>query len=173
MKHRIVKLVLAVWICMSTLALAAAYDDMLHAIDVDDQRSVADLLRRGVDVDTVNPKGESLLMLAARSGKPAVVKTLLAARPKIDARNAQGETALMLAAISAVLPFVPEQWLVGTLPYLAILGAPVLWIVAFWGASHFSRARRWWLWFAAPFALKSVAEGVAAILFWLVRGFAP
>jgi hypothetical protein len=80
---------------------------------------------------------------------------------------------VMLAGISAVLPFIPERWLVGVTAYLAILGAPVLWIVAFWGASHFDCGRRWWLWFAAPFALRSVAEGVAAILFWLVRGFAP
>jgi len=80
---------------------------------------------------------------------------------------------VMLAAISAVLPFIPERWLVGITAYLVILGAPVLWIVAFWGASHFSRARRWWLWFAAPFALRSVAEGVAAILFWSLRGVAP
>jgi len=80
---------------------------------------------------------------------------------------------VMLAAISAVLPFVPERWLIGVTVYLAIFAAPILWIVAFWGASHFDRARRWWLWFAAPFALRSVAEGVAAMLFWLVRGFAP
>jgi hypothetical protein len=80
---------------------------------------------------------------------------------------------MMLAVISAVLPFVPEQWLMGVTVYLAILGAPLLWVVAFVGASYFSHQRRWWLWFAAPFALKSVAEGLAAMLFWLVRGFAP
>ncbi|MGZ5140595.1 MAG: ankyrin repeat domain-containing protein, partial [Burkholderiales bacterium] len=93
---------LAVLVCLSTSTLAAAstYDDMLHAIEIDDQRTVAGLLKRGVDVDSVNPKGESLLMLAVRSGKPSVVKTILAAKPKINARNAYGETALMLAAIS-------------------------------------------------------------------------
>src|SRR5438128_1491526 len=81
-------------------AFASSYDDMLQAIERDDTRSVAQLLKRGVDVDTVNPKGESLLMLAARSGKASVVKTILAAKPKINARNAYGETALMLAAIN-------------------------------------------------------------------------
>ena len=79
----------------------------------------------------------------------------------------------ILAAFSALLALVPERWLVGLTPYLVIVGAPILWIVAFWGASHFDRARRWWLWFAAPFALKSLAEGVVSVLFWLVRGFAP
>src|SRR5688500_8692819 len=56
---------------------AAVYDDVLHAIEIDDHRTVAELLKRGVDPNTVNARGESLLTLAARSGKPAVVKTLL------------------------------------------------------------------------------------------------
>ncbi len=82
------------------LSVAGSYEDILQAIEIDDFRTVSELLKRGVDVDTVNPKGESLLMLAARSGKPAVIKTLLAAKPKLSARNAQGENALMLAAIN-------------------------------------------------------------------------
>ena len=78
---------------------AGAYEDMLYAIQVDDQSTIADLLRRGMDVDTVNPQGNSLLMLAAREGKPSVVKTILAAKPRIQARNPLGESALMLASI--------------------------------------------------------------------------
>lgn len=80
-------------------AQAGAYEDMLQAIHVDDENTVATLLRRGMDVETVNPRGETLLMLASREGKPQVVKTILAARPKLNARNPQGESALMLAAI--------------------------------------------------------------------------
>lgn len=83
----------------SAVAQAGAYEDMLHAIQIDDERSVAQLLQRGMDVDTVTPKGETLLMVAAREGKPSVVKTLLAARPKLQARNPLGESALMLATI--------------------------------------------------------------------------
>ena len=78
---------------------AGAYEDMLHAIRTDDQQTIVDLLRRGVDVETVSPQGETLLMLAAREGRPIVIKTLLAAKPRIQARNPLGETALMLAAI--------------------------------------------------------------------------
>lgn len=78
---------------------AAAYEDMLQAIHIDDERKIVELLQRGMDVDTVNPKGETLLMLAAREGKPNVVKTLLAARPRLHARNPLGESALMLATI--------------------------------------------------------------------------
>ena len=78
---------------------AGAYEDMLQAIHLDDEKAIVELFRRGMDVDTVSPKGESLLMLAVREGKPSVVKTILAARPRLHVRNPLGESALMLAAI--------------------------------------------------------------------------
>ncbi|MGE4111326.1 MAG: ankyrin repeat domain-containing protein, partial [Burkholderiales bacterium] len=89
--------VMALFFCGG--AQAGAYEDMLQAIRIDDERTVSDLLRRGMDVDTVSPQGETLLMLAVREGKPGVVRTLLAARPRIHMRNPLGESALMLAAI--------------------------------------------------------------------------
>src|SRR4030095_1311632 len=81
-------------------AHAGVYEDMLQAIDISDERGVANLLKRGVDVDTVAPNGNTILMLAAKEGKPGMVKTILAARPKINARNPYGETALMLAVFN-------------------------------------------------------------------------
>src|SRR5512133_1361692 len=92
-------LLLCLTLFMPLLAHAGAYEDMLNAIAIDDQATVSSLLKRGMDVDTVSPKGDSLLMLAVREGKPAVIRTILAHPPKINARNAIGETALMLAAI--------------------------------------------------------------------------
>lgn len=80
-------------------AHAGVYEDMLKAIAIDDQATVEALLKRGMDVDSVSPKGDSLLMLAVREGKPEVIKTILRYRPKLNARNALGETALMLASI--------------------------------------------------------------------------
>lgn len=85
------------WLTVCSGAVAGVYEDMIQAISIDDERTVAALLMRGMDVDTVGPNGDSLLILAAKQGKPGVIKTLLAARPKINARNAHGETALMLA----------------------------------------------------------------------------
>jgi len=84
---------------LSTQAQAGAYEDMLQAIRLDDEAAITELFRRGMDVDTVNPQGETLLMLAAREGKPNVVRTILAARPRIQTRNPLGESALMLATI--------------------------------------------------------------------------
>lgn len=90
----------ACWICVhGSLAQAGAYEDMLHAIRTDDHWTVTDLLKRGVDVDSVSPEGETLLMLAAREGKPSVMKSILAGKPRIQTRNPRGESALMLAAI--------------------------------------------------------------------------
>lgn len=80
-------------------ARAGAYEDMLHAIQMDDEKAIVELFRRGMDVETVNARGETLLMLAAREGKPNVVRTILAARPRLHVRSPLGESALMLATI--------------------------------------------------------------------------
>lgn len=95
----ILSIALMVFLGFSVAAKAGAYEDMLHAIHMDDEKAIVELFRRGMDADTVNPKGETLLMLAAREGKPGVVKTILAARPKVYLRSPLGESALMLATI--------------------------------------------------------------------------
>ena len=78
--------------------------------------------------------------------------------------------AAVLAAVSAVLPFTLERTFILD---VVVLGAPMLWLVAFRSASYFNREHRWWLWLAAPFALKDVVQGIFAILSWSVGGFAP
>ena len=76
---------------------AGVYEDMVRAMELNDERAVAGLLKRGVDVDMVTPNGDTLLMVAAKEGKPGMVNTILGAKPKVNARNPYGETALMLA----------------------------------------------------------------------------
>lgn len=98
-RNLILSMLLAGLWTFSSAVQAGAYEDMLHAIHMDDERTMVQLLQRGMDVDTVNPKGETLLMLAAREGKPNMVKTLLTARPRLQTRNPLGESALMLATI--------------------------------------------------------------------------
>lgn len=89
----------AILLSASVAAFGGAYEDMIQAMAIDDDRTVAALLKRGMDADTaVPPDGDTLLMLAAKSGKPAMVQAVLAARPKVNARNRHGETALMKAA---------------------------------------------------------------------------
>ncbi|MBY0269269.1 MAG: ankyrin repeat domain-containing protein [Burkholderiales bacterium] len=60
------------FVAFSGTSLAGAYEDMLQAIHLGDEKTMIQLLQRGMDVDTVNPRGETLLMLAAREGKPNV-----------------------------------------------------------------------------------------------------
>lgn len=73
----------------------------------------------------------------------------------VPRREAGFCASVVLAAISAILPFIPERWVGSVVVELTVLSAPILWVVAFRSATHFNRQRRWWLWFAAPFAMKS------------------
>lgn len=88
---------------------AGSYEDMIQAMSIDDEQTVGELLKRGMDADTaVPPDGDTLLMLAAKGGKPEMVRTVLAARPKVNARNRHGETALMKAAFYGHLDAVRQ-----------------------------------------------------------------
>ncbi len=57
------------------------------------------LIEAGADVNAVLPEGETILMTAARTGRPEAVKLLLDAGAKVDAREQwYGESALHWAA---------------------------------------------------------------------------
>src|SRR5574340_830282 len=96
---RIRNIILLMWMLIPVTATAGIYEDMMQAISIDDEKTVASLLQRGMDVNTVSPQGESLLTLAVKEGKLNVIKIILGFHPKINTRNAYGETALMLAAL--------------------------------------------------------------------------
>ena len=85
---------------LSTPAFAASLDDLLNATKLGDDREVAQLVARGMDVNSTDQSGNSLLILAAREDQPKVVAELIR-QPgiKLDARNAAGDTALMLASL--------------------------------------------------------------------------
>jgi ankyrin repeat protein len=80
-------------------ANAAAYDDFVNAINADNSLEVVRLLRRGIDANTVDPRGQPVLHTAARAGALEVIKALLNAGAEIDRRNPNGETAIMIAAL--------------------------------------------------------------------------
>jgi uncharacterized protein len=81
-------------------ASAAAYDDFVNAINSDNAREVVQLLRRGIDPNTVDPRGQPVLHTAARAGALEVIKALLNAGAEVDRRNPSGETAIMIAALN-------------------------------------------------------------------------
>ena len=85
-------------------ARADAYVDFFRAVNVDNARTVAELLDKGFDPNTLNESGQVALYIAMREDSPKVAALLLAS-PKlnVDATNAAGETPLMMAALKGRL----------------------------------------------------------------------
>lgn len=80
-------------------ATAGIYEDLLKAIEGNDTQTVTDILQRGMDVNTVDKSGNSLLMLAIEKGNADLVRFLVAHRAKVNVRNQYGDTPLMLASL--------------------------------------------------------------------------
>lgn len=95
---------------------AAAYDDLINAANLGDAGKVASFIDRGLDVNSVDPRGETLLIIAARNGYTDLVKALLARRAKVEAVNAVGETALAVAAFNGHVAVVDQLLAAGANP---------------------------------------------------------
>ncbi len=81
-----------------------AYDEILDAAEKNQSDAVVDLLKRGMDVNTADPAGNTLLMIASRNGNLELLNFLLANRAGVNRRNRFGDTACLLAAIKGNLP---------------------------------------------------------------------
>ena len=82
---------------------AGSYDDFFKAINLDDVDTIAALLHRGFDVNTLNPAGEHGLFLALRESSVKVARVLIAwPKVNVEARTAQDESPLMLAALKGL-----------------------------------------------------------------------
>lgn len=84
-------------------AQGGAYEDILEAAERSDSSSVIALLQRGMDINTADPAGNSLLMIAARNGNVELLEFLLKNRAGVNRRNRFGDTAILLAAIKGNL----------------------------------------------------------------------
>lgn len=81
-------------------AHADSLDDLFNAAKLGDAKEVVQLVSRGMDPNSSDPSGNTLLILAAREEQPRVVAELVKQRGiKLDARNAAGDSALMLASL--------------------------------------------------------------------------
>lgn len=78
---------------------AASYDDALSSAQLGDTKQLVGLLARGLDPNTVDANGNTLLILAAREGNAETVDALLKFRPRLAYRNLAGDSALMLAVL--------------------------------------------------------------------------
>lgn len=86
-------------ILIAYTASAGVYEDMLHAAEQGETQKVIDLLRRGMDVNTADAQGSTLLMIAARGNNLELARFLLDNRANPNHRNRYGDTALMLATL--------------------------------------------------------------------------
>jgi ankyrin repeat protein len=89
------------------LANAGSYDDFFVAIKRDDPATVNDLLRRGFDPNTLDPRGLSGLYLAIRDQSLKAADALVAwPKTNVEIRTAQDESPLMMAALKGNLDLV-------------------------------------------------------------------
>lgn len=81
-------------------------EELVKAVRANDNASAKALLARGMDMDTSDPSGNTLLMIAAREGHFDLVKFLLDGKAKVRARNGYGESAIMFGALGGHLEVV-------------------------------------------------------------------
>ena len=91
---------------LPALVHAGAYEDMEEALIRNDSGAAIELLKRGMDVNTVDRAGNTLLIQAMRSDVPELIDYLLQRRARVNTRNRNGETALSIAAYTGNLPQV-------------------------------------------------------------------
>lgn len=102
-------------ICLIPVFAGDPGADLLSAARKGQAQKVSTLLARGGNIDALDDKGRTPLMLAAAHGHPDIVKLLLAHGAKPDLRDRVGWTAYGLAIFSsaanrdAVLKTLPER----------------------------------------------------------------
>ncbi|HCZ14113.1 MAG TPA: ankyrin repeat domain-containing protein [Accumulibacter sp.] len=87
-------------------AVAGAYEDMEEALISGNTAWAIELLDKGMDVNSVDPAGNTLLIQAVQRNNKDLFEHLLQRRARLNVRNRNGETALSLAAYKGNLPFV-------------------------------------------------------------------
>ncbi|MDR2787163.1 MAG: ankyrin repeat domain-containing protein [Candidatus Accumulibacter sp.] len=82
----------------SVPVFAGAYEDMEEALARGDTGAVIALINRGMDVNTVDRQGNTLLIQSIQRDLPELFDHLMKIRARINRRNRNGETALSIAA---------------------------------------------------------------------------
>ena len=98
------KLVYCVVVACFSMVHAGSYEDFFTAVRRDDSRTVANLLTRGFDANTLDPKGLHGLIIAVQEPSPKVAEVLLRwPKTNVEFRTAKDESPLMLAAFKGQL----------------------------------------------------------------------
>lgn len=80
-----------------------SFDELLKAVTEGDTKTVAGFLDRGLDPNTADKEGQTLLMTASRLGHRELVELLIARKASVTRRSPHGDTALMLASLKGHL----------------------------------------------------------------------
>jgi ankyrin repeat protein len=83
----------------------SSLETLLRAANEGDAKTVTELLNKGLDPDSADPAGNSVLMIASRLGHKDVV-TALIGRAHVARMSAHGDTALNFAALSGHVEIV-------------------------------------------------------------------
>lgn len=98
------------FVCVSSLVLAQTPDqvaDFTKAAKFDDVSEVKSLIQAGVSPNTLDPKGNPMLIVAIRDKSLQVADLLLANKViNVNLMNKSGENPLMMASIEGELPLV-------------------------------------------------------------------
>ena len=116
----------------TALGQARLLDDLFIAVANDRADDVKTLLARGMDPNSVDANGGTLLCIAARNGSARTVAVLIAAKANPDKPNRFGDTPLMLASLAGHID---------TVRALAAGGAAINqrgWTPPSWEICHFS-----------------------------------
>ena len=90
-----------------SVAKAGSYEDFFSAIKQDNERTVASLLQRGFDPNTLDPKGFHGLFLAVQEPAPKVAEVLIRwPKTNVEFRTDKDESPLMLASLRGHLDLV-------------------------------------------------------------------
>ena len=80
-----------------------SFEQLLKATNDGDTQTVAGYLRQGLDPDSADPVGNTLLMIAARLGHQDLVALLISRKASVARRSPYGDTALMYASLKGHL----------------------------------------------------------------------
>ena len=91
-------LVFAAALALCAKSFAGAYEDMEEALVRNDASAAIALVKRGMDVNTVDRRGNTLLIQSIQRDLPELFNFLMQRRARVNLRNQNNETALSLAA---------------------------------------------------------------------------
>lgn len=83
----------------STAPLSQSMEDMLRAVENGEIKTVSGWLDRGLDVNTTDKLGNTILMLATRFGHRDMVTMLIERKAQVQRRSPAGDSALMMASL--------------------------------------------------------------------------